>query len=51
MEGYWNNPVETANVLKPEGWLATGDMARMDRRRLLLYRGSEEGYDPVHLRV
>ena len=30
MEGYWNNPVETANALKPEGWLATGDMARMD---------------------
>ena len=30
MESYWNNPVETANVLKPEGWLATGDMARMD---------------------
>jgi long-chain acyl-CoA synthetase len=31
MQGYWNNPVETANVLKPEGWLATGDIARMDR--------------------
>ena len=30
MEGYWNNPVETAHVMKPEGWLATGDMARMD---------------------
>ncbi len=30
MQGYWNNPEETANVLKPEGWLATGDMARMD---------------------
>ena len=30
MVGYWNNPVETANVMKPEGWLATGDMARMD---------------------
>ncbi len=30
MEGYWNNPVETANVMKPDGWLATGDMARMD---------------------
>jgi long-chain acyl-CoA synthetase len=30
MLGYWNNPGETANVLKPEGWLATGDMARMD---------------------
>ena len=30
MQGYWNNPSETANVLKPQGWLATGDMARMD---------------------
>ena len=30
MQGYWNNPEETAKVLKPEGWLATGDMARMD---------------------
>jgi long-chain acyl-CoA synthetase len=30
MQGYWNNPVETAKVSKPEGWLATGDMARMD---------------------
>lgn len=31
MEGYWNNPVETANVLKPGGWLATGDIARTDQ--------------------
>jgi long-chain acyl-CoA synthetase len=30
MEGYWNNAVETANVIKPGGWMATGDMARMD---------------------
>jgi long-chain acyl-CoA synthetase len=30
MERYWNNPAETANVVKPGGWLATGDMARMD---------------------
>jgi long-chain acyl-CoA synthetase len=30
MQGYWNNPEETAKVMKPEGWLATGDMARMD---------------------
>ena len=30
MQGYWNNPEETAKVIKPEGWLATGDMARMD---------------------
>jgi long-chain acyl-CoA synthetase len=31
MTGYWNNPVETANALKPGGWLATGDIARMDQ--------------------
>jgi long-chain acyl-CoA synthetase len=31
MQGYWNNPVETANVLKPDGWLATGDIARADQ--------------------
>ncbi len=31
MQGYWNNPVETANVLKPGGWLATGDIARTDQ--------------------
>ena len=31
MAGYWNNPVETANALKPGGWLATGDIARLDQ--------------------
>ena len=30
MQGYWNNPEETAKVMQPQGWLATGDMARMD---------------------
>lgn len=29
MKGYWNNPQETANTLK-DGWLFTGDVARMD---------------------
>jgi long-chain acyl-CoA synthetase len=29
MKGYWNMPAETANVLR-EGWLYTGDIARMD---------------------
>lgn len=31
MDGYWNNPAETAKVLKPGGWLATGDIARVDQ--------------------
>jgi long-chain acyl-CoA synthetase len=30
MKGYWNRPEETANVIDAEGWLHTGDMARMD---------------------
>jgi len=29
MEGYWNRPQETANTLR-EGWLYTGDIAKMD---------------------
>jgi len=30
MKGYWNRPNETANVLDADGWLHTGDIARMD---------------------
>jgi long-chain acyl-CoA synthetase len=32
MKGYWNRPEETANVIDGEGWLHTGDMARMDEK-------------------
>jgi long-chain acyl-CoA synthetase len=30
MEGYWQNAVETENVMLPDGWFRTGDIGRMD---------------------
>ena len=30
MRGYWQRPEETAQVIDAEGWLHTGDMAKMD---------------------
>ena len=30
MLGYWNNPTETKQVLSPDGWLLTGDVAQID---------------------
>jgi long-chain acyl-CoA synthetase len=30
MQGYWRRPEETAQVFTPDGWLKTGDIARMD---------------------
>ena len=32
MKGYWQRAEETAKVMDGEGWLHTGDMARMDER-------------------
>jgi len=30
MQGYCNNPSATAQALRPDGWLQTGDLARID---------------------
>ncbi len=35
MAGYWNNPEETANAIGKDGFLHTGDIARVDERGYL----------------
>ncbi|WP_031339115.1 AMP-binding protein, partial [Xanthomonas maliensis] len=32
MKGYWKKPDETAKVMDADGWLHTGDIARMDEQ-------------------
>jgi len=32
MKGYWHRPEETAEAIDADGWLHTGDMARMDEQ-------------------
>ena len=34
MKGYWKRPEETAKVMDVDGWLRTGDIARMDENGL-----------------
>jgi hypothetical protein len=35
MKGYLNNPVETAKMIRPDGWMHTGDIGRFDDAGLL----------------
>jgi fatty-acyl-CoA synthase len=53
MEGYWNQPDKTAEAIDAEGWMHTGDLARMDddgyvvvegRIKDMVIRGGENIY-------
>jgi acyl-CoA synthetase (AMP-forming)/AMP-acid ligase II len=54
--GYWDNPEATAEVIRPGGWLRTGDFGRLEhgllflssRRTDLIIRGGENIY-PVEI--
>lgn len=39
MLGYWNNPGATAEVIDGEGWLHTGDIARIDEQGRIYITG------------
>ena len=39
MAGYWRDPEATAAAITPDGWLRTGDLARIDRRGLVRLAG------------
>ena len=41
MQGYWNRPGETADVLK-DGWLYTGDLGRLDEEGRLFVTGRKK---------
>ena len=36
MQGYWNNHVATSEIIDPEGWLHTGDQARIENGHIFI---------------
>jgi fatty-acyl-CoA synthase len=53
MQGYWNDPVQTAEAIDRAGWMHTGDLATMDgdgyvnivgRSKDMIIRGGENVY-------
>jgi fatty-acyl-CoA synthase len=55
--GYWNNPQATQDVIEPDGWIHTGDLARQDednffyiagRKKEMILSGAENVY-PIQI--
>jgi long-chain acyl-CoA synthetase len=42
MRGYWNNPAETAKALDSDGFLHTGDQAKIDARGFITITGRKK---------
>jgi long-chain acyl-CoA synthetase len=60
MQGYWKNPDATREVLSPDGWLNTGDQARIDERgfvhitgrlKEIIVMGNGEKVPPVDMEL
>jgi long-chain acyl-CoA synthetase len=59
MQGYWNEPEETAQVLDPDGWLHTGDLAEIrdgdvgirGRLKEILVTSTGEKVSPVDMEM
>ena len=39
MQGYYKDPEKTAEVLSPDGWLCTGDLAILDKKGNIYLKG------------
>ena len=39
MNGYWNQPDKTAEAIDADGWMHTGDLARMDEDGYIVIEG------------
>jgi fatty-acyl-CoA synthase len=39
MQGYWDQPDKTAEAIDPDGWMHTGDLARMDEHGYIVIEG------------
>ncbi len=40
--GYWNNPQATQDVIEPDGWIHTGDLARQDEDGFFFIAGRKK---------